>query len=100
MPVIFETSDCELTALLQGEIDHHTAAELREEIDRAVDILKPEVLVLDFSRVGFMDSSGIGLIMGRFQNVRSYGGSLRVANPPPTVARMMRLAGMGRLGVL
>ncbi|MBQ5544422.1 MAG: STAS domain-containing protein [Clostridia bacterium] len=100
MPVILESSDGELTVLIQGEIDHHTAAALREEIDRAVDSLKPEVLALDFSGVGFMDSSGIGLIMGRFQNVRAYGGTLRVVNPPPMVARMMRLAGMGRLGVL
>lgn len=100
MAVIFEKSDDTLTALLSGEIDHHTAAELRENIDREVDMMQPAVLVLDFGGIGFMDSSGIGLIMGRFKNVTAYGGTVRVTNAPPMIARMIQLAGVGRLGIL
>lgn len=99
MPVLFETSDDTLTALLSGEIDHHTAEALRESIDREMNRMRPSLLILDFGGVGFMDSSGIGLIMGRYRNAVSYGGQLRVVNVPPVAARMMELAGVGRLNV-
>ncbi len=99
MSVILEHSDDTLTALLSGEIDHHTAADFRENIDREVEMTRPALLVLDFGGVGFMDSSGIGLIMGRYQHVTAYGGRVRVVNAPPMIARMMKLAGVGRLDV-
>lgn len=99
MAVIFERSDDTLTALLSGEIDHHTAAEFRESIDREVEMTRPRLLVLDFGGIGFMDSSGIGLIMGRYKNVTEYGGKVRVTNAPPMIARMIKLAGVGRLDV-
>ena len=54
-----------LTAFLAGEIDHHSAREMREQIDEAAQKHKPYCLRLDFSQVPFMDSSGIGLILGR-----------------------------------
>lgn len=97
MSVIFERDGDELIARLSGEIDHHTAAEFRESIDREAEMLHPETLVLDFAGVGFMDSSGIGLIMGRFRNAAAYGCSVRVVNAPPAIRRMMKLAGMERL---
>ena len=53
----------------------------------------------DVVGVGLMDSSGIGLIMGRYRNAAAYGGSVRVVNAPPMIERMMKLAGMGRLDV-
>lgn len=100
MSVTFERSDDTLTALLSGEIDHHTAAEFRERIDREVEMTRPKLLVLDFGGIGFMDSSGIGLIMGRYKNVTAYGGKVHVTNAPPMIARMMKLAGIGKLDVL
>ena len=56
-----------LTAYLKGELDHHSAAQMRTEIDLAIERNMPELLVLDFSGVSFMDSSGIGLVMGRYR---------------------------------
>lgn len=99
MAVIFERKGDTLVALLSGEIDHHTAAGFRESIDREAEMLRPAVLVLDFGGIGFMDSSGIGLIMGRYRNAAAYGGVVRVTNAPPMIERMMKLAGMGRLDV-
>ena len=52
----------------------------------------PELLTLDFSGVTFMDSSGVGLILGRDRHVSSLGGRLTVQNPPPAVRRMLDLA--------
>ena len=56
-----------VTPYLQGELDHHSAREMREAIDDAVNKNMPTLLVLDFSEISFMDSSGIGMIIGRFK---------------------------------
>ena len=72
-----------LTAALTGEIDHHTAALLRSKIDEQIDRRLPQKLILDFSGVGFMDSSGIGLILGRSKRMQAAGGQVmvRVVSP-------------------
>ena len=86
-----------VTAFLNGEIDHHTAAELRTTIDDAVTASKPTLLVLDFKNVSFMDSSGIGLVMGRYKIISEYGGELAIVNTSPGIGKVMKLAGMERL---
>lgn len=81
-----------LYAYLAGEIDHHTAQTLRRKIDAELAARAPEGLVLDFSAVGFMDSSGIGLILGRMRQMQAYDGKLMVQNPPGTIQKMLELA--------
>lgn len=81
-----------LAAYLSGEIDHHAAQALRREIDAQVDARLPEVLALDFSGVTFMDSSGVGLILGRGRYIASLGGRLTVQNPPDQIRKMLDLA--------
>ena len=85
-----------LRALINGDVDHHTAYELRETIDNYIKLYTPEVLKLDFSEVQFMDSSGIGLIMGRFKLIKSLGGDLKVINVPKNLDRMIRLSGLSQ----
>ena len=80
-----------LAAYLSGEIDHHAAQSLRKEIDAQIDDRLPELLTLDFSGVTFMDSSGVGLILGR-GHIGALGGRLTVQNPPRAVRRMLDLA--------
>ena len=67
--------------VLSGEIDHHAAQSIRREIDAQVDDRLPELLTLDFSGVTFMDSSGVGLILGRGRHISALGGRLTVQNP-------------------
>lgn len=86
-----------LTVRIGGEIDHHNAVSIRTGIDRTLTEEQPEEVLLELSGVDFMDSSGLGLIMGRFALVRSYGGKLSVLDPSPAVVRMMALAGMERM---
>ena len=86
-----------VTACLDGEIDHHTASDMRKEIDNAVETHKPTLLVLDFKNVSFMDSSGIGLVMGRYKIVSENGGELAITNTTPHISKVMKLAGMERL---
>lgn len=89
-----------LTAYLSGEIDHHHAKELREAIDFAVREQYPPFVILDFRRVTFMDSSGIGLIMGRSRLMEEYGGTLEIHNPPPQIRKVLRISGADRLAVI
>lgn len=89
-----------LTAYLSGEIDHHHAREIREAVDLAVRETLPPVVVLDFRRVTFMDSSGIGLIMGRAHLMEEYGGVLEIHNPSPQIRKVLRISGADRLAVL
>lgn len=86
-----------VTACLDGEIDHHTATDIREKIDKAVTERHPTMLVLDFKNVSFMDSSGIGLVMGRYKAISSEGGELAIINTSPQIGKVMKLAGMERL---
>lgn len=97
-PEIINEDSC-ITVRLCGEIDHHNAGELREYIDRIIVLKKPREVVLDFSSVTFMDSSGIGLIMGRYRIVRENGGVLSVRHRGGAVGRMLSLAGLSRLGI-
>ncbi|MEE1153969.1 MAG: anti-sigma factor antagonist [Acutalibacteraceae bacterium] len=90
----------DLTAMLMGDIDHHSAREMRKEIDALVEKHHPQLLRLDFSAVQFMDSSGIGLIMGRYRLMSLVGGRVLVCNIPPHLKRLIDLSGVGTLGVL
>ena len=86
-----------MTVGVRGEIDHHTAADIRRDIDTLLFERRPARLVLDLSAVGFMDSSGLGLIMGRLSVMRELGGELTVWNPSPETRGILALAGMERL---
>lgn len=88
-----------MIAAIEGEIDHHTAKDIRESIDYSVNEKKPRFLKLDFRSVPLMDSSGIGLIMGRYKLVNSYGGKLKVINVPKRLERIIKLSGLGVLKV-
>ena len=89
-----------LTVFLSGDLDHHNTKALREEIDFAVRDQLPPVVVLDFSGVTFMDSSGIGLIMGRSRVTEEYGGKLEIHNPPPHIRKVLRISGADKLAVI
>lgn len=100
MQVKIEISSGTVTAYLSGEIDHHSAADIREEIDASIVSVKPRRLVLDFKDVSFMDSSGIGLVMGRYRLLENTGCKLAAVNLSPHAYRVMQLAGMEKLAVL
>lgn len=100
MPVRLASEEGCLTAYLSGEIDHHAAKELREAIDSRAASQKPEKLLLNFREVTFMDSSGIGLVMGRYRLMQELGGELRVTGVPSHIRKVMRLSGLDKLAVM
>ena len=88
-----------LTVFIEGDIDHHTAKEIRESIDFYIEKYNPRMLEMDFSGVQFMDTSGIGLIMGRFKLMSAIKGKMKVINVPKNLERMVKLSGLGALGI-
>lgn len=94
---ITESDGGTITARITGEIDHHTARWLRMDIDTAIQDKEPKSLRLDFSGVSFMDSSGVGLVMGRYKNMKERGGKVELINMPDFIEKVMSLAGMDRL---
>lgn len=89
-----------LTVILSGELDHHKCSQVRKKIDARTEQERPELLQLDFEKVRFMDSSGVGLVMGRFRQMALIGGKLRVVNVPEHISKVFRLSGLERLGVM
>ncbi len=94
MSVKLEYKDEVMTARLSGEIDHHSAEILRSMIDESLQRVRPPVLKLDFSAVPFMDSSGIGLILGRIRLVKHWSGRVVLANISDDIAKMAKIAGV------
>ena len=99
MPVTIEVNGNTMTARLSGELDHHHTQKLREEIDRSVQKEHPNRLILNFAGVEFMDSSGIGLVLGRYRLMQEREGRLVLCAMPPHIRRVMRVAGIANLEI-
>lgn len=97
MPVHIVLHGEQLTAKLSGEIDDHEAKEMRETIDSTAMQMRPSLLRLDFSGVPFMDSSGIGLIIGRYKLMRLWKGKLVLSGLSQRIEMLVRLSGADRL---
>lgn len=90
--VTFSAAGGVLYAYLAGEIDHDAAQSLRIQLDDALVSRTPQTLVLDFGGVGFMDSSGVGLILGRQRCARALGGTLQIRHAPAQLRRVLAIA--------
>lgn len=86
-----------LTIAPKGDIDHHSARTLRERIDNEMCLNRPEILILDLSGIEFMDSSGLGLLLGRYQRARDLGCSLKLAGCSERVMKILSLAGADKM---
>lgn len=86
-----------MIVLIEGDIDHHNARRIRSRIDTKLFVQRPDEMILDLSRVSFMDSSGLGLILGRYTKAVELGITFKVANPTPQIRRILDLAGTERL---
>lgn len=93
----FDSGTRTLYIVLRGEMDHHGAASARARADALIDLHSPAVLVMDMSHIAFCDSSGLGLIMGRYKKMNALGGVMRLLDPTPAVLRIMALSGMDKI---
>lgn len=92
MEVIFSVSEDILVAGIKGEVDHHSAAPLRNTIDRSMKAFGCKHLILDFSGVQFMDSSGIGVALGRYKKLAKSGGSVCISGCSSYIKKVLEMA--------
>lgn len=86
-----------LVVYLDGELDHHSAEEVREDIDTAIDSKNIKNLVFELSNMKFMDSSGIGVVIGRYKKISSIGGKVGVVISNPHIDRIFQMAGIYKI---
>ena len=82
---------------LPGEIDHHSAPYIREQMDKDLYFFRPQRVILALDGIDFMDSSGLGLILGRYTKIRDLQGVLEIEDPTPQIEKILKLAGVNRL---
>lgn len=97
MKIRAQDTDRELLLELSGDIDHHEARNALKDVEMAIDAALPRTLILDFSGVTFMDSSGIALILRSQQRMQLLDGSVVLRNVPAQAKRVLDAAGIGRL---
>lgn len=86
-----------LVIYITDDLDHHAVGYLRERSDRLIDAGDIRNVIFDFKDVTFMDSSGIGLIMGRYKKVMFIGGRAAVTNIGKSVDRIFKMSGLYKI---
>lgn len=97
MHVEMETVRDTLMVRIKGELDLAVAEELRALIDNRLKKDKPQTLILDLDGVSFIDSSGLGVIIGRYKKVQGMGGKMYIVRARPTVSRILEFSGIKKL---
>lgn len=97
MPVKCKEEQRHLTARVEGELDHHRAREVMEELDRRIDAAQPRDLTLDLGGLTFTDSSGIAVLIRTYRRMGQIRGAMRVVNTPPQAQKVFQAAGLERL---
>jgi stage II sporulation protein AA (anti-sigma F factor antagonist) len=94
MQIGFEMTDEILIADLDGELDHHSASLIRDEIDKTIDAFHSKHLIFNFEKVSFMDSSGIGVILGRYNKISELGGRMVITGCSEYIDRILDMSGI------
>ena len=97
MDIQYLKEDKSLLFKITEEIDHHAVEKLRRKADFEIEKHIPRKVIFDFSNVTFMDSAGIGLILGRYKNISSLGGSLEIVNATETVNKILMMSGINKI---
>lgn len=90
----FDEMDNCLYIEITEEIDHHTTEKIRRKMDNEITRFMPRKVVFDFSKVSFMDSAGIGLLIGRYKLVKMLGGMIEIINASNTVKKILEMSGI------
>lgn len=86
-----------LTVRIDGELDHHSAGEIKDRVERELRRTGASSVAFDLTGMTFMDSSGIGLIMGRYKTVRTLGGRIVIYGMNRETERILKMAGVDRI---
>ena len=97
MKISYQKEDKQLLVEITEEIDHHVAEKIRRKVDDEITRYMPRKTIFDFSRVSFMDSAGIGMLIGRYKMMKLIGGSLEIVNISETVKRILEMSGINKI---
>lgn len=86
-----------LIAALSGELDHHSAKEVKSMVEELIKNRGVKNLIFDFSNLSFMDSSGIGVVIGRYKLIHSMGGKTAIVSRSRSINRLLLMSGINRL---
>ena len=86
--------DKQLTLKIAEEIDEHTTEKLRRKIDNEITRFLPRKVIFDFSNVSFMDSAGIGMLLGRYKVIKMLGGQLELLNVNKQIEKIFEISGI------
>ncbi|WP_166239240.1 anti-sigma F factor antagonist [Paenibacillus turpanensis] len=86
-----------LIVRLAGELDHHTAETVRNQIDDAIRRHDATHIILSLKELSFMDSSGLGVILGRYKAISAKGGKMVMCDVSPSVARLFEMSGLFKI---
>ena len=86
-----------LTIYLPREVDHHNAEEIRREADAVIDRNHIKYVIFDFEKTDFMDSSGIGVIMGRYKTICLIGGEVWAVHANARIKKILTLSGVTKI---
>ena len=97
MHITFKKTGQTLIVTMIGELDHHNAVNAREEIDRRFSASSSKNIVFNLQKLEFMDSSGLGILIGRYKTVSAIGGKTAIAAPSVLTRRLIELAGVHKI---
>ena len=86
-----------LKVLITEEIDHHTSNIIRTRLDYEISRFRPKKVIINLENVKFMDSAGIGLIIGRFKTTKTYGGVLEIENANEKLMKIFEMSGLPKI---
>lgn len=97
MEINYSKKDKLLKVEITEEIDHHIVEKIRRKVDDEITRHMPRKTVFDFDRVSFMDSAGIGMIIGRYKMMKLIGGEMEIVNISPNVKRILEMSGINKI---
>ena len=97
MKIEFSNEKNALIMKIEGEVDHRYAIRIRREADRKIVTYPNKTFVIDLTGVSFMDSSGIGVIIGRYKLVKSFGSEVIIVSSNNTIDRILDMSGIRKI---
>lgn len=97
MNVNYEEKDKFLLLEITEEIDHHTSEKIRRKVDYEITRYMPRKIIFDFNNVQFMDSAGIGMILGRYKIMKMLGGEIEIKNVSPMLKKIFEMSGLTKI---
>lgn len=97
MNVVIRENGQELLVKFSGDLDHHTAIDARRKIERKYQNSDLKNIIMDFQNLDFIDSSGIGFIIGRYKTAKAKDGKIKIQNANNKVKRILNMSGITKI---